>query len=105
MRNLFFCFLFFSLLTGCKKFTEAPKKQCFLPYVDFVAQHVNTSTLEVTFTAVTSFDGTITSYQWDFGDGTTFTGQTPPAHKYPPPSGANASSKYRVKLTVANDCG
>lgn len=106
MRKLLLSFLFYSLLlAGCKKFSEVPKKQCFIPYIDFVAQHVNTSTLEVNFTAITTYNGTIKSYKWDFGDGTTYTGQTPPAHKYPPPSTPNGSSKYRIKLTVANECG
>ena len=106
MRNVLLSFLFYWLLVaGCKKFSEVPKRQCFIPYVDFIAQHVNTSTLEVTFTSVTSYNGTIKSYKWDFGDGTSYTGQTPPAHKYPPPPSANGSSKYKVKLTVSNDCG
>jgi PKD repeat protein len=82
---------------------ETPQKKCFVPYVDFVAQHVNPSTLEVSFTPVTTFNGTINSYKWDFGDGTTFDGANPPAHKYP--SSANSGSHYKVKLTVANECG
>jgi PKD repeat protein len=103
MRSLLLIFLFSLLLTSCKKFTEAPEKKCFIPYVDFVAQHVNPATLEVSFSISTSFNGTITSYKWDFGDGTTFNGQDPPPHKYPaPPSGA---AQYKVKLTVANECG
>lgn len=106
MRNFFLCFLFFSLfLAACKKFSETPKKQCSLPYVDFIAQQVNTSTLEVTFTAVSPFNGTSNSYKWDFGDGTTYSGQNPPPHKYPPPSTPAGSSKYRIKLTVSNNCG
>jgi PKD repeat protein len=104
MRNLLLFFLFFLILTGCKKFVETPQKKCFIPFVDFVAQHVNPSTLEVSFTPVTTFNGTITSFKWDFGDGTTFNGQNPPAHKYPAPT-ANNGAHYKVKLTVANECG
>jgi PKD repeat protein len=104
MRNLLLFFLFFLILTGCKKFVETPQKKCFIPFVDFVAQHVNPSTLEVSFTPVTTFNGTITSYKWDFGDGTTFDGPSPPAHKYPAPT-ANNGAHYKVKLTVANECG
>ncbi|HWI92278.1 MAG TPA: PKD domain-containing protein [Flavisolibacter sp.] len=104
MRNLLLFFLFFLILTGCKKLVEAPEKKCFIPYVDFVAQHVNPSTLEVNFTPVTTFNGTISSYKWDFGDGTTFNGPNPPAHKYPAPT-ANNNGHYNVKLTVANECG
>lgn len=102
MRN-FLLFLLFLSLSGCKKLIEAPQKKCFVPYVDFVAQHVNPSTLEVSFTPVTTFNGTINSYKWDFGDGTTFDGANPPAHKYPP--AASNGSHYKVKLTVANECG
>jgi PKD repeat protein len=104
MRNLLLFFLFLLILTGCKKLVESPEKKCFIPYVDFVAQHVNPSTLEVSFTPVTSYNGTITSYKWEFGDGTTFVGDNPPAHKYPAPT-ANNSGHYKVKLTVANECG
>jgi len=104
MRNLLLIFLFLLLLTGCKKFTEAPEKKCFIPYVDFVADHINPTTLEVSFSVTTS-NGNITSYKWDFGDGTTFKGQNPPPHKYPAPASPNGTSHYKVKLTVANDCG
>jgi PKD repeat protein len=103
MRSLLLIFLFSFLLTCCKKLTDGPEKKCFIPYIDFVAQHVDPSTLEVSFSISTSFNGTITSYKWDFGDGTNFNGQDPPPHKYP--SSSNGSAKYRVKLTVANDCG
>src|SRR5678815_3212913 len=98
MRNSLLIFVFLFLLTGCKKFAEAPEKKCFIPYVDFVAQHVNPSTLEVSFSVVTSYNGTITSYKWEFGDGTTFNGQNPPPHKYPPPTSPNGSANYRAKL-------
>jgi PKD repeat protein len=83
---------------------ESPEKKCFIPYVDFIA-HVNPSTLEVDLSVLTTSNGTITSYKWDFGDGTSFTGQNPPLHKYPAPSTPNGSSRYKVKLTVLNDCG
>ena len=105
MRNLLLIFAFLLLFTGCKKFTEAPEKKCFIPYVDFIADHVNPATLEVSFSGVTSYNGAITSYKWDFGDGTSFNGQNPPPHKYPAPATPNGSSHYKVKLTVANDCG
>ena len=105
MRSSLLIFVFLILLAGCKKFTEAPQKKCFIPYVDFVAQHVNPSTLEVSFTAVSSYNGTIKSYKWNFGDGTTFEGENPPPHKYPPPTTPNSSSHYTVRLTVANECG
>ena len=104
MRNLLVIFLSFLVLTSCKKLVEAPEKKCFIPFVDFVAQHVNPSTLEVTFTPITTYNGTISSYKWDFGDGTSFDGPNPPSHKYPSPT-ANNNGHYKVKLTVANECG
>lgn len=104
MRNSLLIFSFALFLAGCNKLVETPEKKCFVPYVDFVA-HVNPSTLEVDFSAITTSNGNITSYKWDFGDGTSFNGQNPPAHKYPAPSSPNGSSIYKVKLTVANECG
>jgi PKD repeat protein len=43
-------------------------------------------------------DGTIASYEWDFGDGTTATGPSP-AHTY------TAPGPYQVTLTVTDDEG
>ena len=43
--------------------------------------------------------GTITSWAWDFGDGTTFNQQTPPVHCYSTPG------NYTVTLTVGNSGG
>lgn len=44
-------------------------------------------------------DGTIQSYEWDFGDGGTDTGATPPDHTYA------AGGTYNVTLTVTDDDG
>ena len=43
--------------------------------------------------------GTITTWTWDFGDGTTFNQQNPPAHCYTSPG------NYAVILTVGNSGG
>jgi PKD repeat protein len=54
----------------------------------------------VLFNASASYDpdGTIVSYSWDFGDGTTGSGKTV-THKYA------KAGKYTVKLTVTDDDG
>ena len=41
----------------------------------------------------------VLSYQWDFGDGSTATGATPPAHTY------TSKGVYKIKLTVTSDKG
>jgi PKD repeat protein len=53
-----------------------------------------TAPLVVTFTDTSA--PTPTTWEWDFGDGTTFSGQTPPAHTY------TAVGSYAVTLTVSN---
>lgn len=103
VRGLIFIFSAM-MLHGCKKITEEPDA-CFIPYVDFVAYNVNPNTLEVSFTSITSYNGNITSHRWDFGDGTSFNGAVPPPHKYPPQSATTTANTYRVKYTVANECG
>ena len=84
---------------------EAPKEACFIPYVDFVAYNVNPNTLEVNFTAITSYNGVIKSHHWDFGDGTSYNGEIPPPHKYPLQSSSTSTNAYTIKYTVTNDCG
>lgn len=49
-------------------------------------------------TASTDADGTIVSYDWDFGDGNTGTGVTP-SHSY------GLAGNYTVSLTVIDDAG
>jgi len=102
--SLLIFFLCFFLFPGCRKLVDTPDETCFIPYVDFVAHHVNPATLDVTFTTITSYNGTITDYLWDFGDGTTYNGKIPPPHHYPSPSGSNPVT-YRIKNTVRNSCG
>ena len=53
--------------------------------------------LAVTFTDTSTSAVPITSWAWDFGDGTTSTLQNPPVHTYSLPG------MYTVKLTVTDD--
>jgi gliding motility-associated-like protein len=46
--------------------------------------------------------GNIVSWNWDFGDGTNSTAQTPAPHSFPPTSG---ETKYIVSLTVEDNFG
>jgi PKD repeat protein len=68
---------------------------------DFTAtQTSGCGQLSVTFTdASTSSGKTITGWNWDFGDSSTYNGKTPPAHLYSIPG------TYTVKLTVTTTCG
>jgi PKD repeat protein len=81
------------------------KKPCLTPYIDFVAYNVDPATLKVNFRGITSYNGAIRSYLWDFGDGTTFRGETPPEHAYPALTNTQSTKTYRVKYTVENECG
>jgi PKD repeat protein len=55
-----------------------------------------TDNLTVDFTDTSTDDGTITDWEWDFGDGATSTEQNP-SHTYP------ASGTYLVTLNVTDD--
>jgi gliding motility-associated-like protein len=46
--------------------------------------------------------GILSSFTWDLGDGTTFIGETPSPHLYPP---TGVESKYTVTLIVGNAIG
>ena len=66
-------------------FSYSPSK----PYTDTEVKFTDTSTDQ---------DGTIASWQWDFGDGYTSTNQNP-AHKF------GSNNEYAVKLTVTDNDG
>jgi len=71
------------------------------PTASFTVSSSSPSTLDtVSFDASGSSDsdGSIQSYSWDFGDGTTATGQTA-THSY------SSSGTYTVELTVTDDSG
>jgi len=84
------------LLGGCLLLNRAPAA------LFTVSLLSGTSPLAVDFDAGTSYDpdGTIASYAWDFGDGTTATGKTT-SHTFT----ATANRTYTVTLTVTDDDG
>jgi PKD repeat protein len=67
-----------------------------VPQAGFSADTVaGCRSVTVNFTNLQAQQGVL--YNWDFGDGTNFTGPTPPAHSYSP-----KNSPYTVKLTATN---
>jgi len=60
-----------------------------------IAEHINT---DIQFTDQSTSNGTISAWQWDFGDGTTSTEQNP-IHQY------TTSGLYTVSLTVTDEFG
>jgi len=74
----------------CSPPPNQPPTAAFTPSCNF---------LDCSFTSTSSDpDGTITSQQWNFGDGTTGSGASP-THHY------NAANTYRVTLTVTDNGG
>lgn len=83
-----------TLATGCLLFNTSPTAR-------FVATPMaGVAPLTVSFDASDSSDpdGHLVSYQWNFGDGTTGSGETE-IHTY------ETSGKYTVRLTVTDDKG
>jgi PKD repeat protein len=68
------------------------------PVASFTTQ-VQDRSVTVNGGASSDPDGTIASYSWDFGDGSTATGAAPAAHTYA------AAGTYPVTLTVTDDGG
>ncbi|MEM9918808.1 MAG: PKD domain-containing protein, partial [Bacteroidota bacterium] len=59
----------------------------------------------VTFTNLSTSDTTITKYEWDFGDGQTFEGETPPPHTYNVGSVMDSIITVTLQITDAAGCG
>ncbi|HVV54208.1 MAG TPA: PKD-like domain-containing protein [Mucilaginibacter sp.] len=57
----------------------------------------------VTFTN-TSTPAGLASFNWDFGDGTTYTGTNPPPHTFAP-SANGKEIVYNIELTPTSNCG
>ncbi len=69
------------------------------PVASFTSNVVNgCAPLDVQFTSTSTAPTPITSWVWSFGDGTVFSGQTPPVHTYP-------VGVYDVSLTVTTAAG
>jgi PKD repeat protein len=68
------------------------------PVAAFTTQ-MQDRTVTVNGSGSTDSDGTIASYSWDFGDSSTATGATPPAHAYA------TAGNYDITLTVTDDQG
>lgn len=69
-------------------------------YVQAPANHA------ITFSnASTKGTGTITSWNWTFGDGTSYTGQNPPVHTYGASLQTQSTNPYTVTLTVTDTNG
>ena len=85
----------FGSVNNGQSFAGAPVNQN--PIAAFVQ---NCNTLSCTFDATTSSDpdGTISSYDWDFGDGTTGNGVNP-THAY------SLGGQYNVVLTITDNAG
>ncbi len=74
-------------------------------HAGFIATKVDSCNPYTTnFTNTTNYNGGApnpgTTYSWDFGDGTTFSGMTPPLHNYPAPQ----SYIVRLIVTDTNAC-
>jgi PKD repeat protein len=69
------------------------------PHAEFSVACPNAD-LTCTFTdASRDDDGSVTAWHWDFGDGQSFDGQSPPPHVY------GAAQTYQVTLTVTDNGG
>ncbi len=85
------CALLIGMLSGCVEETnEAPEAS-----FSYTAENMYVDTT-ITFTDSSTDDGTISSWLWDFGDGTTSTEQNP-THSY------SEAATYTVELTVTDD--
>jgi len=73
---------------------------CSPPIANFTKEMVSSKPFTMRFSdhSVPN-SNSITSWNWSFGDGTTYSGQNPPEKTY------NSCGEYLVNLRVTNDCG
>lgn len=73
---------------------------CSPPIANFTKEMISSKPFTMRFTdySVPNSDS-ITSWNWSFGDGTTYSGQNPPDKTY------TTCGEYLVNLRVTNDCG
>jgi len=84
------------------KFNELIKRVSgvnFPPIAAFTITQPTPMSVLVNGTSSTDSDGQVLTWVWDFGDGTTATGVTPPAHVYA------KSGTYPIRLTVTDNLG
>jgi gliding motility-associated-like protein len=75
------------------------------PVLGFTADHPCDGTA-MNITNTTTNQGTISGWNWNFGDGTTpSTAATPPAHTYTAAAGVSAAGCYSVVLTATASTG
>jgi PKD repeat protein len=76
-----------------------PPAPAFRPSADFDWQPDPNDETTIAFTDYSEAnEGEIVAWHWDFADGTTFDGRTPPPHRFAP-------GEYTVALTVTDDQG
>ncbi len=85
---------------GCSKtITQSNIIQTTPPNADFSSPVVNgCSPALINFTDNSSSTDPIVSWAWDFGDGSTFNGQNPPAHSF-------NSGQYNISLSITTQGG
>ena len=94
---------------GCEKLPEIPNVPPVASFIFTPVSPINAGQTPVTFNASASrdSDGQVTSYVWNFGDGTPETAAANPVatHVFPDTSARCLEITYTVLLTVVDDAG
>jgi PKD repeat protein len=112
MRSVRLCLLvlFPMLLAACESLPEPPNIPPTASFFFTPVAPITAGQTPITFNAEASrdSDGTITSYAWNFGDGTSPESGTTPTivHVFPDNPGLRCTNAtYAVQLTVTDDKG